>query len=188
MSSPGLGLIMDPYLLYSYSSVLERDSPRFTELGSYFVYLTFVSTVIVALCGYYLEGYVFLQPLILAFAYTFSQENPNANVTMWFLTFPAKFLPLALLFLTFVMAGPGPAKQQLTGLIAAHLYDFLIRIWPMFGGGRNVLATPMFVKRWFGANRGEQRRAYGTAVFAREQVPRSEPQFGQRGPGRRLGD
>ena len=94
-------------------------------------------------------GYAFLQPLILAYAYTFSQDNPHSNVTIYILTFPAKYLPYALIALTFIMDGPVAAYQQGGGLLAAHAYDFLTRIWPTFGGGSNWLKTPEFVKRWF---------------------------------------
>lgn len=143
--------------------------------------------------GFYLGGYVFLQPLILAYAYTFSQDNPNSNVTIYILTFPAKFLPFALLALTFIMDGPGAAKGQLCGLLAAHAYDFLTRIWPTFGGGNNYLKTPDFVKRWFIGNGApnQQTRGYGTAFQPRQQAPPSAGSnnwSNTRGPGRRLGD
>lgn len=36
---------------------------------------------------------------------------------------------------------------QLCGLVAAHLYDFLTRLWPEFGGGSNLLPTPAFMSR-----------------------------------------
>jgi Derlin-2/3 len=141
------------------------------------------------LCGQLLGGFLFLQPLILAFAYTFSQDNPNTNITIYILTFPAKYLPAALIFLTFIMDGPTAAKHQLAGLVAAHAYDFLTRIWPTFGGGRNYIKTPDIVKRWFGgdAERPVVNRSYGTAVGARQNVPGSTGWTGQRGPGRRLG-
>jgi len=190
ITGPKFGILMDPYFLFTYGSGLERDSPRFTELGSFFIYVVFIMTVIVALCGSFLGGFLFLQPLILAFAYTFSQDNPNTNITIYILTFPAKYLPFALLALTFIMDGPTSAKHQLTGLVAAHLYDFLTRIWPTFGGGRNYISTPNMVKRWFGATDGgrpEVNRGYGTAVPARQDVPRDGNWSGQRGPGRRLG-
>lgn len=191
ITGPKFGILMDPYFLFTYGSGLERDSPRFTEIGSFFVYVAFVMAVIVALCGSVLGGYIFLQPLILAFAYTFSQDNPNTNITIYILTFPAKYLPFALIFLTFVMDGPTAAKHQLAGLAAAHLYDFLTRIWPTFGGGSNYIKTPDMVKRWFGgdAARPSTSRSYGTAFQARgQETPGPAGWSGQRGPGRRLGD
>jgi Derlin-2/3 len=140
--------------------------------------------------GFYLGDALLLQPLILAFAYTFAQENPNANVSMYIITFPAKYLPFALLFITLVMASPTAAMHQATGLIAAHLYDFLTRIWPTFGGGTNYIITPNFVKNWFiepGPPR-PQARSYGTAYEPGQRAPPGNTSWShQRGPGRRLG-
>lgn len=86
-----------------------------------------------------------------------------------------------------------------TGIVAAHLYDFLTRIYPTFGGGRNYVQTPTFVKRWFGAqNRRQTQRAYGTAYRAGDRTPQSSAtgtswyqglggNWRGRGSGRRLG-
>lgn len=46
LTGPKFGLLMDPYFLYTYGSGLERGSPRFTELGSFFVYNVFVMAFI----------------------------------------------------------------------------------------------------------------------------------------------
>ena len=139
--------------------------------------------------GYLQNGVLLLQPLVLALAYTFSQDNPDTNITIFVITFAAKYLPYALLLMTLVMAGPGAAKLQVTGLFAAHLYDFLTRIWPTFGGGSNWLQTPLFVKRWFTPEGTRvQERGYGTAVHARQDVPPNRNWSNQRGPGRRLGE
>ena len=97
-----------------------------------------------------------------------------------------------MLLMTFVMASPEAALSQATGLLAAHMYDFLTRIWPTFGGGRNYIYTPAAVKRWFGAAPGSvQQRSYGTAQQARVPADAAAARatgstFG--GPGRRLGE
>jgi len=198
LTGPKFGLLMDPYFLYTYGSGLERGSPRFTEPGSFFIYNVFVMLFILIASGKLLGGYVFLQSLILAYAYTFSQDNPHSNVTIYILTFPAKYLPYALIALTFIMDGPGAAKLQAGGLLAAHAYDFLTRIWPTFGGGSNWLKTPEVVKRYFaglGQDGAGQARAYGTAFQGRQQggsgsaaSATSSAWSNTRGPGRRLGD
>ena len=145
-------------------------------------------------CGHFLGAAFFLQPLILAYAYTFSQDNPNSNVTIYILTFPAKYLPYALIALTFVMDGPGAAYLQVGGLLAAHAYDFLTRIWPTFGGGSNWLKTPEIVKKWFGGVATVQTRGYGTAIRPAQQASAGvatasgSSWSNTRGPGRRLGD
>lgn len=153
------------------------------------------------LAGWFLESYVFLQSLSLAYAYTYAQDNPTRRVNFFIITFDAKYLPLAMLGVTFVMAGPNATLTQGTGLVAAHLYDFLTRIWPTFGGGRNYIFTPQIVKGWFGAVPGAaQQRSYGTAFQGRPAEDRASarttganttganPGWNQRGPGRRLGE
>lgn len=137
-----------------------------------------------------------LVALILGIAYTYSQDNRGKKVSLFVITFNVVWLPLAMLLMTFVMAGPNAALSQLMGLVAAHLYDFLTRLWPEFGGGKNYIQTPNVVKRWFGADKaGFQHRGYGTAYRAGSQAPGRgtssgfgfSTAWGTRGQGRRLG-
>lgn len=153
-----------------------------------------------ALAGYLINAYTFLPALSLAYAYSFAQDNPTRQVSFFIVNFDAKYLPFALLFMTFIIDGGDAALAQLTGLLAAHLYDFLTRIWPTFGGGKNYIFTPQIVKRWFGATAGSmQNRGYGFAVQGRgrstadtqaqssgRSTGTSNPWSGL-GPGRRLG-
>jgi len=46
LTGPKLGLLMDPYFLYTYGSQLETEASRFTQPGDFFVYLVFVCAVI----------------------------------------------------------------------------------------------------------------------------------------------
>jgi Derlin-2/3 len=157
-----------------------------------------------ALAGGILDSYTFLPALTLAYAYTFAQDSPTRQVSFFIVNFDAKFLPFALLFMTFIIDGPEPAAAQLTGLLAAHLYDFLTRIWPTFGGGKNYIFTPNIVKRAFGAGVGSvQNRGYGFAVQGQGRATGvgagapdaassgrstgSSSTWGSVGPGRRLG-
>lgn len=107
---------------------------------------------------------VFTSALVLAFAYTSCQDDRGQKATFFIVTIPAQWIPYAMLLMTFVMAGPEAAKVQGTGLIAAHLHDFLTRLWPTFGGGRNLVPTPAFVKRmWQTTEATVAGRTYGTA-------------------------
>ncbi|EUC42690.1 hypothetical protein COCMIDRAFT_102859 [Bipolaris oryzae ATCC 44560] len=203
LTKPKFGILLDPYFLYQYGSSIERESSRFSQPGDFFVYTMFVGSVIVGTAGCLLGSYTFLPALSLAYAYTFGQDNPTRSVQFFILNFDAKFLPFAMLFLTFVIDGPETAASQLTGLLAAHLYDFLTRIWPTFGGGTNYIRTPQMVRSWFSATAGSvQDRGYGHAVQGRGRAagaPGSgaQPTTGRTtgantpwsgmGPGRRLG-
>lgn len=90
-----------------------------------------------------------LSPLTLALAYTYAQDNPNRQVSYFIVTFSVKWLPYVMLAMTLVMAGPGEALIQATGLVAAHTYNFLTKIWPEYGGGRRYISTPQTVRNWF---------------------------------------
>ena len=134
--------------------------------------------------------------LILGLAYTFAQDNPTKKVSLFIVSFKAMYLPWALLGFTLVMAGPDAVLSEFTGLIAAHLYEFLTRLWPAFGGGRNPIFTPTIVKKWFGADqRRVKSKAYGTAFTPAGQTSSQgsstgfsfSNSWGSRGQGRRLG-
>jgi Derlin-2/3 len=107
-------------------------------------------------------GFIFTAALVLAFAYTSTQDDRGQKATFIVITIPAQWIPYAMLLLTLVMDSPKAALVQATGLVAAHLHDFLTRLWPMFGGGRNLLPTPEFVKRLY--FRRERVTTYGTAI------------------------
>ena len=145
---------------------------------------------------YVFRNVLIFAALILAIAYTYAQENKGKKVSFFIVTFNVVWLPWVMLLMTLVMAGPGAVLQQATGIVAAHLYDFLTRLWPTFGGGRNYIITPAIVKQWFGADRPNiQARGYGTAY--RQAVPAPgrgtssgfgfSSAWGTRGQGRRLG-
>jgi len=46
MTSPGLGIILDPYFLYTYGKGLETEASRFSQPGDFFTFLAFVCIVI----------------------------------------------------------------------------------------------------------------------------------------------
>ncbi|KAF2012467.1 hypothetical protein BU24DRAFT_494476 [Aaosphaeria arxii CBS 175.79] len=200
ITKPKFAIFMDPYFLYQYGSGLETESSRFSQPGDFFVYTAFLMSVIVFVAGYILKSFTFLQALSLGYAYTYAQDNPTRQVSFFIVNFDSKFLPIAMLALTFVIDGPDAALTQGTGLLAAHLYDFLTRIWPTFGGGRNYIFTPRIVKGWFGGRPGStQQRSYGTATQGRpaggDDTARSTGrstgfggQWDGRGPGHRLGE
>ena len=134
--------------------------------------------------------------LILALAYTYSQDNKGKKVSFFIITFNVIWLPWAMLLMTFVLAGPDAALAQVTGLVAAHLYDFLTRLYPTFGGGRNYIKTPTLFKRWFGGETpAVEVRGYGTAFRPATTAPVQGRSTGSafsnawstRGQGHRLG-
>ncbi|KAG5926025.1 hypothetical protein E4U42_003736 [Claviceps africana] len=149
VTSPGIGLLFDTYFLYTYLCQMEVGNPRFPRKEDLLWYLMFnCGTILVT---NYLTGFgfmTFLPALILAMAYTVTQEQAGANVNYMFITMPAQFMPYAMLAINLLF--PGGAMNlllQLHGLFAGHLFDFLTKTWPNYGGGRNLIPTPAVLSR-----------------------------------------
>ncbi|KAL2076149.1 hypothetical protein VTL71DRAFT_1092 [Oculimacula yallundae] len=196
ITGEGIGIILDTYFLYTYSSQLEVGQPRVSGPGDYFMYLVFVCSVILGLNLFVTGGVVFLSALILAMCYTCTQDARGQKATFIVVQIPAQFIPYAMLLMTLVMSGVPAAKIQGTGLVAAHLYDFLTRLYPTFGGGRNLVPTPAFVKRMWQTTAPEiGNRSYGTAFAPAQRAAASGSATGgvlpeswrDRGSGHRLG-
>lgn len=166
LSGGNISIILDPYFVYMYLSQMETSSPRFTKKEDVVWYLMFVGTLIIifdALIG--LNSPFMLQALILALAYTGNQDARGQKTNFFFITIPSQLVPVAMLFATFIMGGgPMAVLHQLCGLLAAHLYDFLTRLWPEFGGGSNLIPTPGWLSRLVSSTERVQERAYGTAI------------------------
>lgn len=119
-------------------------------------------------------------------------------MSLFVINIEVKYLPYAMLFLTFVQMGPEKMFEEALGIPAAHLYDFLTRYWPEHGGGINILKTPQFVTGWFENAHGAGRvtvKGHGTAIRPKQGTSSSSStsavssgnNWRERGQGRRLG-
>ena len=105
-----------------------------------------------------------LQALIIALAYTCTQDQRGIKANFFFITIPAQLVPYAMILVDVLMMGPFMLPLLLSGILAAHLYDFLARLWPEFGGGFSLLKTPAFMSRLVDAPfQRVQQRSYGQA-------------------------
>ena len=140
--------------------------------------------------GYLLGSPIFTSALLLAFVYTFAQDNRGQKAHFVILQIPVEFLPWAMLTLTLIMGGLPGALQQGTGIVAAHTYDFLTRLYPAFQGGRNYLQTPAAIQRLFGSEQATvTNKGFGTAIRPGQPAAQqgSTAWTSGRGQGRRLG-
>ena len=144
------------------------------------------------------SAFIYTSALVLALAYTSSQDDRGGSTTFYFFSIPSVLVPYAMLFVTLIRGGVYPTAVQATGLVAAHLHDFLTRLWPTFGGGRNLLPTPMFITRLFQSTEATSKeRSYGTAFTPAQKTPSSATgasaggvlpeSWRSRGSGHRLG-
>lgn len=97
-------------------------------------------------------------------AYTCTQDQRGAKANFFFITIPAQLVPYAMIAADLLMIGPYALPMMFCGILSAHLYDFLSRLWPEFGNGFNPLKTPAFMSRLVDAPvRAMQDRGYGQA-------------------------
>lgn len=93
-----------------------------------------------------------------------TQDQRGQKATFYFITIPAQLTPICMILINLLF--PGGAMNmllQVEGLVAAHLFDFLSRLWPQFGGGPNLLATPPVLHRLLRTPRVLE-RSFGTAI------------------------
>jgi len=131
----------------------------------------------------------------MALTYTACQDQRGVQSSFFFFTVPAQTVPYCMLLVSLVMS-PGIIPLQLSGIVAAHLHDFLTRLWPEFGGGFNLLPTPGFVS-WLVQTPRIAQRGYGTAFRQPDATPGSDTgastgsvlpdSWKTRGSGHRLG-
>ncbi|KAH6626078.1 Der1-like family-domain-containing protein [Chaetomium sp. MPI-SDFR-AT-0129] len=162
LSGPKLGIILDPYFTYQYLKQLETANPKFSRKEDLVWYLMTVGGMIIFLNRAFLGGGFFLGGLIMALAYTATQDQRGIQSGFIVFTVPAQSIPLCMLALSLLL-DPSAIPLQLTGLLSAHLHDFLSRLWPEFGGGWNIMTPPRFVS-WLVKTPRMVQREYGTAV------------------------
>lgn len=141
-------------------------------------------------------AYLFTSALVLAFAYTSCQDDRGMKATFYIMQIPAQWMPFAMILMILIMDSPQQAMIAATGLVAAHLHDFLTRLWPEFGGGTNLVPTPAFIKRLFQTQRTTvTHKGYGTSIAQPESSGSGSGSSGgvlpeswkARGSGHRLG-
>ncbi|KAK0635529.1 Der1-like family-domain-containing protein [Bombardia bombarda] len=197
ISSKEFGIILDPYFVYQYLSQLETTNPKFARKADVLWYLLTVGSFIVLVNRTFLGGAFFLQGLITALTYTASQDQRGVKTNFYFFTVPAQLVPYCMILASLLM-NPAAIPLQVSGILAAHLHDFLTRLWPEFGGGSSLLPTPGFLS-YFVETPRVFRRDYGTAIRPPSQAPGSGSSTGasagpvfpdswrSRGSGHRLG-
>ncbi|KAL2111220.1 hypothetical protein VUR80DRAFT_159 [Thermomyces stellatus] len=208
LTGGGLGLIFDTYFLYRYLNELEVSNRRFPRREDLIWYLICVCAGILALNEIawrytpLIDGpyFTFLPAFLIALCYTSHQDQRGQKAMIWFFTVPAQLVPYCMILMSFLSSGGATSiPLQIGGLLVAHLYDFLTRLWPEFGGGRNLLPTPRFLTHLVNAGpllRGRARAGSGASRPVGASTGRSTgfntgdvlpESWKSRGPGRRLG-
>ncbi|KAI0896083.1 Der1-like family protein [Annulohypoxylon nitens] len=189
LTGSGMAVLFDTYFVFTYLSQLE-NSPKFQSKEDLVWYLMFVTGIICPLNALFTEGMLLLQALLIAMCYTATQDQRGMNAHFYIITIPAQLMPYCLLLVQLLFPGGWVSlKIGLTGLIAAHLHDFLTRIYPEFGNGPNLIPTPGFLS-WIVNTPRIRNTVYGQAVQPQREGAGSGPlpdSWRSKGPGRRLG-
>lgn len=136
----------------------------------------------------------YIKPLLIALAYTGTQDQRGQQVNFFFINIPAQLLPLAMLFVALLSGGVSELVFEVHGLFAAHLYDFVSRLWPQFGGGFNLIPVPTFFanlvegppRRGFGRDGANTPSSGSSTGVSRGAVSMAQV-WRERGQGQRLG-
>eukprot|EP01113_Clastostelium_recurvatum_P013192 TRINITY_DN1694_c0_g2_i1.p1 TRINITY_DN1694_c0_g2~~TRINITY_DN1694_c0_g2_i1.p1 ORF type:complete len:242 (-),score=26.51 TRINITY_DN1694_c0_g2_i1:102-827(-) len=143
----GWGFLLNMYYLYSYSKNLEMST--FLKSVADYVFMLLIGSVLLLVFAFFADRRVVGKGLIMMILYVWSRKNANVEVSFMFgIRFKAPYLPWVLIFLDIVLGGD--LVLDLVGIAIGHLYFYLDEIYPLTRGGRRLLKTPPFLKRYLG--------------------------------------
>ncbi|KAI1799963.1 Der1-like family-domain-containing protein [Daldinia bambusicola] len=190
LTGSGMSVLFDTYFIFTYLSQLETGNSKFSKKEDMIWYLFFLACVILPLNAFFTGGFMLLHALLIALCYTATQDQRGMNAHFYIITIPAQLMPYCLLLVQLLFPnGWESLKIGLTGLVAAHLHDFLTRIYPEFGHGPNLIPTPRFLS-WIMSTPAVQNTVYGQSTAPSTGGGRTGPlpdSWRTKGPGRRLG-
>ncbi|KAI1327814.1 Der1-like family protein [Xylariaceae sp. FL0255] len=190
ITSKDLGVLMDTYFLYTYLSQLEKGNPKFSRKEDLIWYLMFVGGIIIFTNQLLTGALMYLHALLIAICYTATQDQRGMQAHFYVVTVPAQLMPWCMLLMNLLFGGVSSLLLGLTGIFAAHLHDFLTRIYPQFGNGPNLIPTPWFLS-WIMSTPRIRNTSFGTGFAPpSDSSGRGGPlpdSWRTKGPGRRLG-
>ncbi|KAI1747358.1 Der1-like family protein [Xylaria castorea] len=190
ITSKDLGVLFDTYFVYTYLSQIERNNAKFAKKEDLLWYLMFVGGVIILVNQLLTGAVLYLHALLIAICYTATQDQRGMQAHFYVVTVPAQLMPWCMLLAQLLFSGWGSFMLGLTGIFAAHLHDFLTRIYPEFGRGANLIPTPSFLS-WVIRNPRVRNTGFGTSYAPPiDNSGRGGPlpdSWRAKGPGRRLG-
>ncbi|RLN54555.1 hypothetical protein BBJ29_003990 [Phytophthora kernoviae] len=139
--------LMQLMILVNYSSRLEEDPfPGGGGPTADYAFMLLFGASILSVVAFFM-GVPFLgTSLIFMIVYVWSRRNPTAPVAIWGFRFDGLYLPWALIAFT-VLVGGNPI-MDIFGVVAGHLYYFLLEVLPATKGW-NLLQTPAMFASFF---------------------------------------
>ncbi|GAB9470956.1 hypothetical protein Gpo141_00008183 [Globisporangium polare] len=148
----GFPFLMQLMILNNYSSRLEEDPfPSGGGPTADYAFMLFFGAVVLWVIAFFM-GLPFLgSSLIFMIVYVWSRRNPTMPVAIWGFQFEGLYLPWALIAFTVLMGG-NPMMDGF-GVVAGHLYYFLLEVLPTTKGW-NLIQTPSFFANMFPSPQG----------------------------------
>ncbi|KAJ0410936.1 hypothetical protein ATCC90586_004289 [Pythium insidiosum] len=132
--------LMQLMILNNYSSRLEEDPfPSGGGPTADYAFMLFFGACILWIVAFFMELPFLGTSLIFMIVYVWSRRNPTAPVAIWGFRFEGLYLPWALIAFT-VLVGGNP-MMDIFGVIAGHIYYFLLEVLPTTKGW-NLIQTP----------------------------------------------
>ncbi|KAK7204189.1 Der1-like family-domain-containing protein [Myxozyma melibiosi] len=145
MGADPMSTLMEIYMMYTYGKDLEME--KFRGFTSDYIYYVLLNGLVILILDLIAGGMAYVAPLLVGFAYTWSQHYPDRIVSFYFgITFKAKYLPGFILAFKLLIEGQPSFFISLTGFAAAYLYQYLENA---NGPGRPspYLQTPRWLKK-----------------------------------------
>ena len=130
-----------------YSTRLENDPYR-TGGGpkADYAFMLIFGGFILCCIGLFMN-FAFLGPsMVFMIVYCWSRREPEAPVSIWGFKMQGLYLPWALMALQVLMGGS--PVMDLVGVVAGHVYYFLVEVLPIQQGQPSLLTTPKWVTNW----------------------------------------
>lgn len=171
MGRLGIGFLIRMYFLFTYSKQL--------EVGFFFGrpanYSWFIAIIVmcVSFGSLFLPSPVNGSALLTAIIHLWGRYATSVTVSLYgFLSIPAKYLSLSLVFIDLIRTG-SLNYSDILGLIGGHLYYFLDSVYPSMPEGKQLIFVPLWFENvieslqrmlgsWTGLQRGAPTMSHAT--------------------------
>jgi len=172
----GINFLFNMIFLIQYSGKLESES--FNGRPADYIFMLLFGGTVMTIAAYFLQLPLISFALLMMLIWVWCRRNATASVSLFYFSFKAIYFPLVLIAIHVLMGGS--PVMDLVGVVAGHLYHFLVDIVPITYG-LNVLRTPQFMYSIF-PNVGIQNQVRGAGFHAMAPDPRNFPRNGGGGP------
>ena len=144
----GIELLFGVFFVYQYS--LQLETSKFGAATADYAWYLIFNAISILFLNYFTGAPVYFASLTLALCTTACLDTPDAPTALFgMIRMQMRYLPFAMLGMSFVTGGPSAAIVQGTGAVSAYLWRHLSETMPA-NGQPNHVATPGWLRRVLG--------------------------------------